>query len=122
MISAHKITGLVVVLACTFWSGAQAQDPSPNASTAVATVASADDVLYGRSRTLASVSSRRNSDFHPDGARVQVSMGVTGGVPLAQAAATEGSRSYLSGWALLLMGAFLIVTTCQRRYQAFSDR
>ena len=43
--------------------------------------------------------------------------------PAGQAAAVLGTErnGELKGWVLLLMGAFLIATIFQRRYQALSD-
>jgi hypothetical protein len=42
--------------------------------------------------------------------------------PLVQTASPAGNgRTSLKGWVLLLMGAFLIISVSQRRYQALSD-
>jgi len=60
---------------------------------------------------------------HDSGRNVEANPATPVVYPVAQGSTVAGREhdGRLNGWVLLLMGAFLIVTISQRRYQALSD-
>jgi len=112
MRGSKALTGLVVLLAATL---SQAQS-SVDASTLASTDGSQRAGVY-RAGVVADhgIKSRLT--------RIQAAITTPVIYPTAQpgVAATASHGGGLKGWVLLLMGAFLIVTISQRRYQALSD-
>ena len=115
------LAGLALFLAATL-SHAQSEDAATGpAASEPAGMDASDGVARNLARRAAAEHALKN---HRDGTRVSAAIVATPvNYPVAQALAAPGveRNGALKGWVLLLMGAFLIATISQRRYQALSD-
>jgi len=115
------LAGLTFVL---FAALAQGQPTAPTSGAATAITGSVAPLAADTHSPALRPSQERLHKSHHDIARVPAAIVATPvAYPAAQGPTTlrsEGSGA-LKGWVLLLMGAFLIITIFQRRYQALSD-
>ena len=103
---------------------AQAQPAGAESGSTVATAVNVAPLAADTHSPALRTSQERLHKSHHDIARVPAAIMAT---PVAYPAApgptalrSEGNGE-LKGWVLVLMGAFLIITIFQRRYQALSD-
>lgn len=123
---ANSVIGLVIgpAMSLLFAAHAQAattQPPQAQAST-VTKVAALDVPAYRGTHAGVAVAGPGAADRR-NGAMMSARMSAPIAYPLAEAAGPGGSaRTEIKGWVLLLMGAFLIFSISQRRYQALSEQ